>query len=72
MKKLFILLLTCNFLLSQTQNENFLDGTIIFKLKEFVDINQNNSSKSFDGIGLQISIKDYHEFSEIFKIINVI
>jgi hypothetical protein len=49
-----------------------LDGTIIFKLKEFVDINQNNSSKSFDGIGLQISVKDYPEISEIFKDINVI
>ena len=72
MKKLFILLLTCNFLFTQTQNENFLDGTIIFKLKEFVDINQNNSSKSFDGIGLQISVEDYPEISEIFKDINII
>ena len=72
MKKLLILLLTCNLLFSQTQNENFLDGTIVFKLKEFVDINQNNSSKSFDGIGIQISIKDYPEISEIFKDINVI
>lgn len=71
MKKLLILLLTCNLLFSQNENENFLDGTIVFKLKEFVEINENNSSKSFDNIGLQISITDYPKISQIFKEINV-
>ena len=42
MKKVFVLLLSCNFLFTQTINNDFLDGTIIFKLKEFIENDDNN------------------------------
>ena len=45
MKKVFILLLSCNFLFTQTINNDFLDGTIIFKLKEFVENDDKNLIK---------------------------
>ena len=72
MKKILVLLFTYNFLFSQSINEDFLDGTIMFKLKEFVEINHDNSFKSFDEIGLQISLEDYPEISEIFRDINIL
>ena len=72
MKKLFFLLITCNILFGQTQDENFLDGTIIFKFKEFIEINDDNSIKSSDNIGLKVNISDYPKILEIFKNIDVL
>ena len=71
MKKLFILLLSCNFLFTQTINNDFLDGTIIFKLKEFIEVN-NDFVKTSDEIGIIVDINDYPIFKEIFKDINVL
>ena len=50
MKKVFVLLLSCNFLFTQTINNDFLDGTIIFKLKEFIENDDNNLDTSSDKI----------------------
>ena len=72
MKKLFILLLSCNFLFTQTINNDFLDGTIIFKLKEFIEVNNNDFVKTSDEIGIIVDINDYPIFKEIFKDINVL
>ena len=66
MRKLFILLMTCNILFSQTYNDDFLDGTIIFKMKNFVEVNYESSTKSDDNIGLEIDIRDYPKIFEIF------
>ena len=71
MKKLFTLLLSCNFLFTQTINNDFLDGTIIFKLKEFIEVN-NDFVKTSDEIGIIVDINDYPIFKEIFKDINVL
>ena len=72
MKKLFILILSCNFLFTQTINNDFLDGTIIFKLKEFIEVNNNDIVKTSDEIGIIVDINDYPIFKEIFKDINVL
>ena len=72
MKKLFTLLLSCNFLFTQTINNDFLDGTIIFKLKEFIEVNNNDFVKTSDEIGIIVDINDYPIFKEIFKDINVL
>ena len=71
MKKLLILLFTCNILYSQTYNENYLDGTIIFKLNNFKEIIDENITKTPDNIGANIDIKDYPLINEIFKGINI-
>ena len=72
MKKLFTLLLSCNFLFTQTINNDFLDGTIIFKLKEFIEVNNNDIVKTSDEIGIIVDINDYPIFKEIFKDINIL
>ena len=72
MKKLLILLFTCNILYSQTYNENYLDGTIIFKLNNFTEIIDENITKTPDNIGANIDIKDYPLINEIFEGINII
>ena len=71
MKKVFILLLSCNFLFTQTINNDFLDGTIIFKLKEFIENDDNNLDKSSDKIGLKVDMNDYPILKEIFKDVNI-
>ena len=72
MKIVFVLLLSCNFLFTQTINNDFLDGTIIFKLKEFIENDDNNLDISSDKIGLKVDINDYPILKEIFKDVNVI
>ena len=72
MKKVFILLLSCNFLFTQTINNDFLDGTIIFKLKEFIENDDNNLDTSSDKIGLKVDMNDYPILKEIFKDVNVL
>ena len=71
MKKVFVLLLSCNFLFTQTINNDFLDGTIIFKLKEFIENDDNNLDKSSDKIGLKVDMNDYPILKEIFKDVNI-
>ena len=65
MKKILILLFTCNVMLSQTYNNNFLDGTVIFKFKEFIEIKNENIIKSPDNIGLIVDLKDYPLLREV-------
>ncbi len=72
MKKILILLFTCNVMLSQTYDSNFLDGTIIFKFKEFIEIKDENIIKSPDNIGLLVDLKDYPLLSEVFKNISIL
>ena len=71
MKKVFVLLLSCNFLFTQTINNDFLDGTIIFKLKEFIENDDYNLDKSSDKIGLKVDMNDYPILKEIFKDVNI-
>ena len=66
MKKVFVLLLSCNFLFTKTINNDFLDGTIIFKLKEFIENDDNNLDKSSDKIGLKVDMNSYPILKEIF------
>ena len=70
MKKLLILILTCNVFYGQTYNDKFLDGTIIFKLKNFVEISEENVTNT-DNIGVIVDLKDYPERLH-FEGINVI
>ena len=72
MKKLLILILTCNVLYGQTYNDKFLDGTIIFKLKNFVEISEENVTNTSDNIGVIVDLKDYPELDYIFEGINII
>ena len=72
MKKILILLFTCNVMLSQTYDNNFLDGTVIFKFKEFIEIKNENIIKSPDNIGLIVDLKDYPLLSEVFKNISIL
>ena len=72
MKKVFILLFSCNFLFTQTINNDFLDGTIIFKLKEFIENDDNNLDTSSDKIGLKVDMNDYPILKEIFKDVSII
>lgn len=75
MRKIYILLIICltlNSMFSQTQNPDFLDGVIIFKLKDFIEPNTSKITKSSDNIGLIIDIEDYPEIEYIFKDINII
>ncbi len=72
MKKLFLLILSCNFLFTQTIDNDFLDGTIIFKLKEFIENSDKNLDKSSDKIGLKVDMNDYPILKEIFKDVNIL
>ena len=72
MKKLLIILLFSNFLFTQTVNNDFLDGTIIFKLKEFVENDDKKFIKSSDEIGLKVDMHDYPILKEIFKDVNIL
>ena len=71
MKKLLTLILSCNMLLGQTFNDDFLDGVIIFKTKNLLEINDKNFVKTSDQIGAIIDIKDYPQINEVFKGINI-
>jgi len=71
MKKLIFIFLLTNLMFGQTINDNFLDGTIVFKLKNYVEPNINNSKKNSDNIGLETDINDYPEIKNIFKDISI-
>ena len=71
MKKYLIILFT-NVLISQNFNENFLDGTIMFKLNDYVEYSGESVYKTNDGIGLIDNLSNYPKINSIFQDINVI
>ena len=72
MKKIIIFLLTTNILISQNFEENFLDGTIIFKLNNFIENNDEFQNRTSDKIGLIENILNYPEISKVFENIEII
>ena len=71
LKLLVLYLLSSSFTFSQTYNEEFLDGTIMFKVSESVlnfdkidQIDKNSVSKLEN-------LSDYPEINEVFNLINV-
>ena len=71
MKKYLIILFT-NVLISQNFNENFLDGTIMFKLNDYVEYSGESVYKTNDGIGLIDNLSNYPEINSLFQDINVL
>ena len=71
MKKYLIILFT-NVLISQNFNENFLDGTIMFKLNDYVEYSSESVYKTNDGIGLIDNLSNYPEINSVFQDINVL
>ena len=71
MKKYLIILFT-NVLISQNFNENFLDGTIMFKLNDYVEYFGESVYKTNDGIGLIDNLSNYPDINLIFQGINVL
>ena len=72
MKKIIIFLLTTNILISQNFEENFLDGTFIFKLNNFIENNDEFQNRTSDKIGLIENILNYPEISKVFENIEII
>ena len=66
MRKILILLLITSITFGQNINPNFLDGTIMFKLENFVEA-KDTSNKILDGIGIKEEIEDYPILSDIFR-----
>ena len=63
MKKIkLIFVLFTSIVLGQNYNTEFLDGTIVFKLNQFVEASLDNTEKTFDGIGLIENIENYPIF----------
>ena len=53
MKKIkLVFVLFTSIVLGQNYDTEFLDGTIVFKLNQFVEVSLDNTEKTFDGIGL--------------------
>ena len=68
MKKLkLIFVLFTSIVLAQNHDSEFSDGTIVFKLNQFVEVNIDNTEKTFDGIGLIENIGNYPEIQSIFS-----
>ena len=73
MKKLkLIFVLFTSIVMGQNYDSEYLDGTIIFKLNQFVEVNLDNAEKTFDGIGLIDKIENYPEIENIFSEITVL
>ena len=73
MKKIkLIFFLFTSIIIGQEFNSEFLDGTIIFKLNEFVEVNLDDAEKTFDGIGLIENIQNYTEIQDIFNEITIL
>ena len=66
MRKILLLLLITSFSFGQDINPNFVEGTIMFKLKNFVEA-KDTSNKILDGIGIKENIEDYAILSDIFR-----
>ena len=53
MKKLkLIFVLFTSIVLGQNHDSEFLAGTIVFKLNQFIEVSLDNAEKTFDGIGV--------------------
>ena len=73
MKKIkLIFVLFTSIMIGQNYNSEYLDGTIVFKLNEFIEVNLDNTEKTFDGIGLIDKIENYPEIESIFNGITII
>jgi len=70
--KLIFFILFTTIVIGQNYNTEFLDGTIVFKLNEFVEVNLDDAEKTFDGIGLIDKIENYPEIENIFNEITVL
>jgi len=73
-KFFFILtLLICQFTYAQNYSNEFLDGTLMFKLSnESTILNPNESNKTKDGIGLNVNLMDYPEIQAQLSDVSVI
>ena len=69
--KLFFVLFT-SIVMGQNYDSEYLDGTIVFKLNQYVEVNLDNTEKTFDGIGLIENIENYPEIENIFSEINIL
>ena len=58
---ILIFVLFTSITIGQEFSSEFLDGTIVFKLNEFVEVDLDNAEKTFDGIGLIENIENYPE-----------
>ena len=68
MKKIkLIFVLFTSIVLGQNHDSEFLDGTIVFKLNEFIEVNLDDAEKTFDEIGLIENIENYPEIQNIFS-----
>ena len=68
MKKIkLIFVLFTSIVMGQNYNSEFLDGTIVFKLNEFIEVNLDDAEKTFDEIGLIENIENYPEIHSIFS-----
>ena len=73
MIRLTIFLLFTNLIFSQTFDKDFLDGTIIFKLNNYVEPNLDTLiMKSDDNIGLKTDLNNYPKIKNIFIDVNVV
>ena len=72
MIRLTIFLLFTNLIFSQTFDKDFLDGTIIFKLNNYVEPNVDTLIMKSDNIGLEADLNDYPKIKNIFFDINVV
>ena len=71
MKKLIflpiiLLILATKLINAQTFNEDYLDGTIMFKLNDLIEVSASDYEKTDDGIGLVENISDYPYLNDIF------
>ena len=69
--KLIFILIT-SIAIGQEHDSEFLDGTILFKLNEVVQVNLENVEKTNDGIGIIQQIKDYPKIEAIFNGVEII
>ena len=73
MKKLkLIFVLFTTIVMGQNYDSEYLDGTIVFKLNQFVEVNLDEIEKTFDGIGLIDKIENYPYIKEIFNDITIV
>ena len=72
MKKVIFFLLVTNIIISQNFEKDFLDGTIIFKLNNFIENNDEIQTKTSDAIGLIENISNYPDLVKIFENIQIL
>ena len=72
MKKVIFFLLITNIIISQNFEKDFLDGTIVFKLNNFIENNDEIQTKTSDAIGLIENILNYPDLVKIFENIQIL